>query len=141
MPLYSLRFVLIRLDPIQQVWGVTVGTAIIQTQLTHRLSPQFLSQIPGAGSVALAYSAIPIVPTLAEPLKGKVQDAFARSISVIWLVLMGISGAGLLSTLLMKEVPLHKEVDKQWGMEEKGSRISTHHENAKLDIDTIAKAP
>ena len=53
MPLYSLRFVLIRLDPIQQAWGVTVGTAIIQTQLIHRLAPQFLSQIPGAGSVAL----------------------------------------------------------------------------------------
>ncbi|EKM52295.1 uncharacterized protein PHACADRAFT_176318 [Phanerochaete carnosa HHB-10118-sp] len=98
------------------VWGVTIGTAVLQTQLTHRLPAAFLAQFPGG--VSLAYAAIPAIRTLDEPLKQEVRVAFAQSLRVVWEVSIGIAGLGLLSTLLMKGLPLHTQIDEKWALEE-----------------------
>ncbi|EKM52846.1 uncharacterized protein PHACADRAFT_149773 [Phanerochaete carnosa HHB-10118-sp] len=99
------------------VWGVTIGTAVLQTQLSHRLPAQFIEEFPGG--VSIAYSAIPVIPTLAEPLRTQVMSAFADSLAVVWQVMTGIAGIGLVSSIFMKGLPLHTEVDENWGIEEK----------------------
>ena len=99
---------------------MTIGTAVLQTQLTHRLPADFVSTIPGGGNVALAYSLIPVIPTLQGSLRTEVQDAYAKSIAVIWQVMIGVSGIGLIASLFMKGLPLHTQTDKQWGLQEKG---------------------
>ena len=38
---------------------------------------------------------------------------------MIWQVLTGISGLGLLCSLPMKGLPLHTQVDEKWGMDGK----------------------
>ncbi|KIP07377.1 hypothetical protein PHLGIDRAFT_105716 [Phlebiopsis gigantea 11061_1 CR5-6] len=114
------------------VWGVSIGTAVLQTQLTHRLTKEFIAQVPGAGSIALVYSVIPIIPTLDEPLKREVQDAFAGSIAVIWQVLIGISGLGFLASLAMKGLPLHSNVDERWGMNEESKLGGGGEANAEV---------
>ena len=98
------------------MWGVTIGTAVFQTQLPKHLPKQFLDELPGG--IGFAYSVIPIIPTLDEPFRTQVQEAFALSISVIWEVMIGIAGIGLLASLMMKGLPLHTEVDRQWGLNE-----------------------
>lgn len=100
------------------MWGVTIGTAVLQTQLTNRLPADFVSEIAGGGGAALAYSLIPVIPTLEEPFRSQVQVAFAESVAVIWQVLIGLAGVGLIASLFMKGLPLHTEVDKRWGLEE-----------------------
>ena len=75
-------------------------------------------QITGDSNAALAYSLIPVIPTLDEPFRSEVQDAFARSIAVIWQVFIGLAGLGLISSVFMKGLPLHTEVDKRWGLED-----------------------
>ncbi|KAJ3552285.1 hypothetical protein NM688_g4228 [Phlebia brevispora] len=110
------------------VWGVTIGTAVLQTQLGHRLPAEFLSQFPEG--VAIAYSIIPVIKTLEDPLRTQVRDAFADSIAVIWKVNIGIAGMGLLSSLAMKSLPLHTEVDKRWGLD------GEHHEITEVPVDT-----
>ena len=89
---------------------------MLQTQLSHRLPADFVQHFPGG--VAIAYSAIPVIPTLDEPLRTQVRVAFADSIRVIWLVLIGIAALGLLSSVFMKGLPLHTQVDESWGIDE-----------------------
>ncbi|KAL0954049.1 hypothetical protein HGRIS_005201 [Hohenbuehelia grisea] len=98
-----------------QVWGVTIGGTILQNQLTNRLPPQFIASFPQG--TAIAYSIIPQIRSLQEPLKGQVRVAFAESLRVVWQVLIGIGAIGLLVSLGMKHLPLHTSVDRDWGME------------------------
>ncbi|KIM92156.1 hypothetical protein PILCRDRAFT_260 [Piloderma croceum F 1598] len=94
------------------VWGVTIGGAILQNGLSHHLPEDFLKQFPGG--VAIAYSVIPQIRDLPQPLKHQVQIAFAESLRVVWKVLVGLSGLGLVSSCLMRGLPLHTVTDKEW---------------------------
>ena len=77
--------------------------------------------------VAIAYSIIPVIPSLEEPLRTEVRVAFADSIAVIWRVMIGIAGIGFLVSLMMKGLPLHTQVDERWGLEE-GRKGRNQHE-------------
>ncbi|TBU37707.1 major facilitator superfamily domain-containing protein [Dichomitus squalens] len=97
-----------------QTWGITIGSAILQNQLDKTLPPQFDAQFPAG--VQIAYAAIPVIGGLAEPLRSQVRDAFAASLKVVWQTMIGISGVGLLSVGLMKEVPMQGQVDETYGL-------------------------
>lgn len=92
---------------------MTIGGTVLQNELKKRLPGGFSVQFP-AGT-AIAYSVIPRIPSLEEPLKTQVQTAFAESLQVVWQVLVGIAGGGLLLSLAMKPLPLHTQVDEKWG--------------------------
>ncbi len=67
----------------------------------------------------LAYSLVPQIRTLEEPLKTAVRVAFAESLKTTWQVMIGISAIGLLSCLLMRGIPLNLDLDESWALEEK----------------------
>ncbi|KAI0026720.1 iron permease [Vararia minispora EC-137] len=96
-----------------QVWGVTIGGAVLQNELTRRLPPAFLARFPQGTEVAFA--AIPLVHGLPQPLRDDVRAAFAGAMAVVWQVLAGIGGIGLFASLMMKALPLHTEVDRDYG--------------------------
>lgn len=103
-----------------QTWGIAIGGAVLQNQLTKQLPLQYRSTL--AKGTSIAYAAIPLLPTIPEPLQTEVRDAFARSLRVLWEVMIGIAGIGLLTVLLMKEIEMRTDVDQQWGLKkEKGS--------------------
>ncbi len=102
-----------------QGWGVTIGAAVLQNELKQRVPPSFLENFPGG--VAIAYALIPQIPTMAEPLKNDIQEAFAGSLHVVWQVLIGIAGIGFLSSLFMEGLPLHNSLDKDWTLDAQGS--------------------
>ncbi|KAJ7050318.1 major facilitator superfamily domain-containing protein, partial [Mycena amicta] len=97
------------------VWGVAIGGSILQNQLISHLPADFVSQFPGGG--AIAYSVIPVIRVLEEPLRTQVRVAFADSLRVVWSTAAGIAGLGLCTSLLMKHYPLHTSVDEKWGMD------------------------
>lgn len=68
--------------------------------------------------VQVAYAIIPQIPSLPGGLQDEVRGAFAGSVRVVWQVMIGISGAGLLTCLLMKELPLRTDMDETWGLQE-----------------------
>ena len=109
-----------------QVWGVTIGTAVLQTQLGKRLPDEFVAQFPDG--VAIAFSAIPIIGDLPHPLRDEVREAFAGSISVIWEVMCGIAGMGFLASLFMEDLPLHTAVDEKWALEDTQDESKTEPE-------------
>ena len=96
---------------------MTIGTAVLQTQLTKRLPDAFVQQFPGG--VSIAYSIIPVIPMLEQPLRDQIREAFADSLIVLWQVMIGIAGLGLVASLFMKGLPLHTQMDENWGIAEK----------------------
>ena len=96
---------------------------MLQNELSHKVPPEFLENFPQGA--AIAYALIPQVPALPQPLKHEIQVAFAESLQVVWQVLIGVAGVGLLSALCMKGLPLHASLDEDWAppsqVEVKGS--------------------
>ncbi|KAI5118634.1 hypothetical protein M0805_000010 [Coniferiporia weirii] len=110
-----------------QIWGVTVGGVILQNGLQKRLPAEFVATFP-AGT-AIAYSIIPAIANLEEPFRTSVRVAFAESIRINWEVLVGIAGLGFISSLFMKNLPLHSNLDEQWGLREGlGGNLSSNNE-------------
>jgi len=99
-----------------QIWGFTVGGAVLQNILQRR-TPGSLPCV--SSSTSLAYSIIPCVPTLTGPVKDEIRAAFADALQTIWRIMIGVSGAGLLTSLLMEPFPLHTMKDENWALEEK----------------------
>ncbi|KAI0640583.1 iron permease [Trametes meyenii] len=103
-----------------QTWGIAIAGTIMQNQLKGRLPAAFTAQFPSG--VEIAYAAIPIIRELQEPLQTQVREAFAESMAVIWKTMVGLCGAGILSLLLLKEVPMVKHIDDTYGLEDRSSR-------------------
>ncbi|TFK26921.1 Mfs1.1 [Coprinopsis marcescibilis] len=112
-----------------QVWGISFGSVILTNELTKRLPAEFL-QITGDG-VERVFGLIPSIPNLAQPLKADVQHAFAESIRPVWYTMTGIAFLGLLSSLMMADIPLHNKVDESWRLEGK----STVTQQSSLDME------
>jgi len=87
---------------------------VLQNELVRRLPDQFKMLFPQDAEIA--YSAIPLVHTLPEPLRSAVRTAFADGLRTMWFVLIGISALGLVCSLLMKALPLHTKTDDDWGV-------------------------
>jgi len=102
-----------------QVFGITVGSTILTNQLPKRLPTAFISDLASRGVPAgeLAYSAIPLIAPLAEPLRSQVREAFALSIRTIWISMTAVTVIGLVSCVLIKTYPLNTAMDEDWGLE------------------------
>ena len=62
------------------------------------------------------YALIPELSAYPPQTRLEVQVAFAESLGVLWQVLAGISGMGLVASLFMKGLPLHDALDENWTM-------------------------
>ncbi|EIN09241.1 iron permease [Punctularia strigosozonata HHB-11173 SS5] len=118
-----------------QSLGTVIGGAILQNRVRSILPSSLVESLPA--HVEVSYALIPLIRKLPPPLKGKVQEAFARSIDLIWRVMIGISGAGLLSCLLMSEVEMRQELDDAWGLEERRLESS----DSRKSSDPAVEAP
>ncbi|KAF7296868.1 MFS general substrate transporter [Mycena indigotica] len=98
------------------IWGVTIGGTILQNKLTDALPAEFLAQFPGGTQIA--FTIIPSISSLSPELGGQVKHAFAEAFKLLWDVLAGLAGAGMLVSWLMKGLPLHAKVDEQWGRQD-----------------------
>lgn len=99
-----------------QIMAITIPGSLLQNGLANRLPAHFFELFPGHSSIA--YAAIPVIPSLAQPLKDEVRKAFADSLRVNWEVLTAIAGVAFLVSLFMKGLPLHTQVDSNWGIQE-----------------------
>jgi hypothetical protein len=99
-----------------QIWGVTIGGAIIQNELKNKLPASFLALFPQG--VQMAFATIPVIPLLDQPLKDEVRNTFGIALKLVWHILLGVSIVGLLCNIGIKQLKLHTEVDKDWGVED-----------------------
>ena len=92
---------------------MTAGGAIIQNELKRNLPASFLKRFPQG--VEIAFETIPIIPRLSQPLKDAVRNTFGIALKVVWQVVLGISIAGMLCSVGVKQLKLHTEIDEDWG--------------------------
>ncbi|CAK5275831.1 unnamed protein product [Mycena citricolor] len=104
-----------------QAWGIAIAGTILQNELHHHLPVAFVAQFPP--HFEIAYAAIPSINALEEPLRSEVQAAFASSLAMIWKVMVGICGLGLLFSMLMKEVPMTMLKDDRFALEEQDDKV------------------
>ncbi|EJF60042.1 MFS general substrate transporter [Dichomitus squalens LYAD-421 SS1] len=112
-----------------QTWGITIAGVILQNQLKSRLPKSFVARYPEG--VEIAYATIPMIPSLEEPLKTEVQDAFAASFSVIWKVMIGFCATGLLSVFLLKEIPMLRHTDGTYALKERSAEMDAERAGVK----------
>ena len=62
------------------------------------------------------YALIPKLSMYPAQTRLEVEVAFAESLAVLWQVLAGVSGMGLVASLFMKGLPLHDVLDEKWTM-------------------------
>ncbi|KAI0706358.1 iron permease [Earliella scabrosa] len=111
-----------------QSWGIVIGGTILQNRLLADLPPEFTATLPQG--VQIAYAAIPRIrsASLDPDVRRAVEAAFARATRLIWQVMIGVSGAGLGTVLLMREVRLRRDRDETWGLQEKGAESGSGKE-------------
>ncbi|KAL4246492.1 MFS transporter superfamily protein [Abortiporus biennis] len=114
------------------VWAIAIGSTVLDNQLSKKLSPEVLSLFPGGANGV--YSSIPLFVKLEEPVRTQVRAAFAESIGVLWYVLLGISGLGLVSCVLMKGLPLHTNTDENWGLEQDSDGLIALKEGQRASV-------
>ncbi|BGP26001.1 major facilitator superfamily protein [Rhodotorula toruloides] len=117
-----------------QVFGITVGSTILQNQLAKKMPQEYAAQFGGRGDAAFA--AIPLIKDLPEPLRTAVRAAFSDSTRTIWLFCLGITAVGLVISLLMKDIPLATETDEEnWGLKEREKEVKEGKaEEGKVDV-------
>ncbi|KAI0352489.1 iron permease [Trametes cingulata] len=119
-----------------QTWGITISGTILQNQLKSQLPPAFTAQFPSG--VEIAYAAIPLIPTLDEPLRTEVREAFAGSMTIIWKTMVGLCGAGILTLFLLKEVPMVTHTDEAYGLREDLRSSATDAASVQVGISKSA---
>jgi len=120
-----------------QAWGVAISGTILQDSLKTRLPTALLAELPDG--VQIAYSIIPQIKTFSPAQQEQIRTAFAESFTLIWKIMAGVCGLGLLSTSLIQDIPLRKVTDKEWGFTDKGD--AGQHSGAdveKSDVDSPA---
>ncbi|PIL24610.1 MFS general substrate transporter [Ganoderma sinense ZZ0214-1] len=90
-----------------QIWGATIGGAVLQNGVQGKLPPSVQATLPGLNNVV--YAVVPLIPTMQQPAKDIVRRAFAESFQTVWRILIGVAGAGLIASLGMKALPLHTQ--------------------------------
>ncbi|KAJ6610190.1 MFS general substrate transporter [Mycena sp. CBHHK59/15] len=100
-----------------QTWGIAIAGTILQNQLKRNLPPAFVAQFPAGAQ--FAYAAIPAIKTLEEPLRTEVRTAFATSMAVIWKVMIGVAGLGMVFSAFMSEITLSTAMDENYALEHK----------------------
>lgn len=63
-----------------------------------------------SANIDLSSASLSLLPTLSDPLQREVREAFGSSCSALWLMVMGILGVGLISSLMMQDFPTDREV-------------------------------
>ncbi|KAJ6575510.1 MFS general substrate transporter [Mycena sp. CBHHK59/15] len=91
-----------------QAWGIAITGTVLQNRLRQSLPPSLLASLPE--NAEIAYSIIPQIPTMPQPLKGEVQTAFLDSLRLAWIVMEAVCAVGY---------PLRRTTDKQWTLREK----------------------
>nr|VWO94584.1 Beta-lactamase (EC [Ganoderma boninense] len=122
-----------------QSWGIVLGGTILQNTLLKKLPASFTSQFPQG--VQIAYAIIPTIAGLPEPLQGQVRAAFAQATRLIWQVMLGVSGAGLLSVFLMREVTLREDRDAQWGLQDEKEKVEKEAREKEKEGSTEVSVP
>ncbi|KAF8584266.1 MFS general substrate transporter [Ramaria rubella] len=93
-----------------QSWGIAIGGTILQNQVGKHL-PTVLSSL-SANRGLIEYSTIPLIPTLGQPERDEVRNAFMDALIVMYKVMVAFAAVGLATVFLSRDIPLALDMDE-----------------------------
>lgn len=114
-------------------FGMTLGSTILQNVLKAKLPEAFLDRF----GLEVAYSLIPAVKLLEEPMRGQVRRAYAEGLRGIWFALIAIAGLGFVAALVVKEIKMPEVNDETWGIEEKAKELYDQESSSVEDASSV----
>ncbi|KAF2765482.1 MFS general substrate transporter, partial [Teratosphaeria nubilosa] len=106
------------------IWGVAIPAAVFNNrfdQLAYRISDAAVrSQLMGGH--AYEHATKSFVKQFGEPLQSEVVGVFTDSLKLGWQLSTIFSGVSFLLVFLEREIPLRKELDTEFGMEDKAPK-------------------
>jgi len=109
-----------------QIWGATIPAAVFNNRfesLSYRITdPVVAATLSHGGAYEHATKAF-LGTVTDEVTQDQVMSVFADSLRTVWYVSIGFAGLGFLLVFIEKEIPLRKELETKFGMEEKETPI------------------
>ncbi|CAI7632913.1 unnamed protein product [Penicillium bialowiezense] len=104
------------------IWGTIISTAVFNNRfdiLAPRITDTSISKLL-IGGRAYEYGTKIFINSIADPVTAaEVRSVYVDALNVVWYVSLAFSGLGFLLVFLEKEVPLRKELDTKFAIEEK----------------------
>lgn len=103
------------------IWGVTIPSLILDSHINNGLSSvddaNVRDQLAGGG--AYQFAANGGVQALPDGVRQQVTDLYAGTFSITWLAALSFSLLGFLLVFVEKHIEMRKELDTEFGIEEK----------------------
>lgn len=103
------------------IWGVTIPAAVFNNrfdQLLHTINDEEARRQLSGGQ-AYAHATAELVNSFGGSVSDQVRDVYAQSIQRVWHIAIVFAGASFLLSLVEREVSLRKELETDFGLEEK----------------------
>lgn len=111
------------------IWGVTIASIVFNGVFNHNLShissAQLRGQLKDGQAYAFASQAHYLRDSISPVIWEEVIEVYQRSLKVIWYVGMGISLLSFCLVWAEKSIPLRKELETQYGIDEDNEKGST----------------
>lgn len=107
------------------IWGVTIPSVVFNNVVKHQVTinesafatnPSLAARLANGEAYQLATKAF--LDSLESSDREQVMATFEHAIHVVFYVLVAFAGLGLLLVLLEKEVPMRRENNTEFGLEE-----------------------
>lgn len=103
------------------VWGVAVAGAVFNTyvrQYADLVADPTVRSVLSSGD-AYGSATRAFVMQFEEPTRSEIQRVFLKALKKVFVISTAFGGAALVAALFEKEIPLRKELDTEYGLEER----------------------
>lgn len=111
------------------IWGATIPTAAFNNRfntLLYRITDPVIAKELANGK-AYERATKSFMDTITDPVtRAQVVSVYVDSIKTVWYVSMAFAALAFLLVIVEKEVPLRKELDTNFSMEEKAKSTKTN---------------
>lgn len=122
------------------IWGATIPTAVFTNRfnaLLYRITdPVVAGEL--ANGRAYEHATKSFMDTIVDPvIRAQVVSVYIDSLKTVWFVSMAFAMLGFLLVIVEKEIPLRKELETQFSMEEKDKAIKAGKSSRGLPLVSV----
>jgi EmrB/QacA subfamily drug resistance transporter len=119
------------------IWGVTIASIVFNGVFNHHLprisSADLRAQLRDGQAYGFASQAHRIRNTVPSEVWSEVVDVYQKSLRVIWYIGAGICVVSFCLVWIEKSIPLRKELDTQYGIDNDVETLSNPKDRIRLE--------
>ncbi|KAL2684698.1 hypothetical protein Neosp_005784 [[Neocosmospora] mangrovei] len=103
------------------IWGVAIAGTVFNSytkQYAHMIDNEVAREVLSSGD-AYASATRAFVMQFEEPIRGQIRHVFMLALRKVYVISVAFGGLAFLLALFEKDIPLRKDLDTQYGLEEK----------------------